>query len=698
MSRPAMTFILVSTLFPFAGTADESAAILRQGVFREITDSASAGYKLYTARMSANGQVIAFTTSASDEFFMRALRVVNADGSNERLIAERPEGETYPAPFESYAVTDDGSKIVYGRQVGHNGFHTLTEIREFDTAGGTDRLVLAEVPHTSANATSPRQIGHFAGNGSLLALSGDGQFAYIVNAFGPHGNGNTDIDPDGQTIYRVDVAAGTAAKVISVRDFASVPGMHENAEQAYVASARLATNADGSVLVAPIGGAGTIPRPRTLMRFDFAKGGTGEVLLNFDGGSLTGPDLSGDGALLAFATYDDGALADGVRLMNADGSGEAAVLDLGATGGGDAIEPRLNADGTVIIDRSDLGGAVEPSIRWVPADGSDILLVSGDDTIIPSSSFQVHSVSADGLRIAFIGRIRSGAGVSGSDIIVFDWALSKGLPAGVPAVTSVVTDGDFQFPRQPGVQAEATERFTYTPDGADLGYMQAIAYDTNASTPNGLIGLGNSTTNVIDNGAFGDETAGDGVYNDAGVWAQTSAPLATVTGRAAITSTNGTASFVDYPIVIRDPVPPAADFIADVTSGEAPLAVTFTNVSAGDVNFADWDFDNNGSFNVNGAAAPVEHTYTDPGVYAVRMRARGFGNQDEAVKAMYIEVLEPGDPADLDDDGAVNAVDIQLVINAVLGVGDPGIDADVNGDGSVDAVDVQLLINAALGI
>ncbi len=55
--------------------------------------------------------------------------------------------------------------------------------------------------------------------------------------------------------------------------------------------------------------------------------------------------------------------------------------------------------------------------------------------------------------------------------------------------------------------------------------------------------------------------------------------------------------------------------------------------------------------------------------------------------------------ADVDDDGIVNAVDVQLVINAALGIAvDPSYVVDVDGDGAVNAVDVQLVINAALGI
>jgi hypothetical protein len=53
---------------------------------------------------------------------------------------------------------------------------------------------------------------------------------------------------------------------------------------------------------------------------------------------------------------------------------------------------------------------------------------------------------------------------------------------------------------------------------------------------------------------------------------------------------------------------------------------------------------------------------------------------------------------DINNANGVNAVDVQLVINAALGQGIGGLDADVNGDHLVNAVDIQLVINAALGL
>ncbi len=55
-------------------------------------------------------------------------------------------------------------------------------------------------------------------------------------------------------------------------------------------------------------------------------------------------------------------------------------------------------------------------------------------------------------------------------------------------------------------------------------------------------------------------------------------------------------------------------------------------------------------------------------------------------------------PTDINADGQTNALDIQLVVNAVLGIGIGGLDADVNHDGSVNALDVQRVVNAVLGL
>ena len=51
---------------------------------------------------------------------------------------------------------------------------------------------------------------------------------------------------------------------------------------------------------------------------------------------------------------------------------------------------------------------------------------------------------------------------------------------------------------------------------------------------------------------------------------------------------------------------------------------------------------------------------------------------------------------DLNDDGVVNVIDIQMEIDATLGLRACGA-GDLNGDGVCNSIDVQRVINAALG-
>lgn len=63
--------------------------------------------------------------------------------------------------------------------------------------------------------------------------------------------------------------------------------------------------------------------------------------------------------------------------------------------------------------------------------------------------------------------------------------------------------------------------------------------------------------------------------------------------------------------------------------------------------------------------------------------------------------LTPGPAAsmcDLNKDGSVNALDLQLLINSILGVPGSLLGGDLNGDGSTNVLDLQLLINVILGV
>jgi hypothetical protein len=79
------------------------------------------------------------------------------------------------------------------------------------------------------------------------------------------------------------------------------------------------------------------------------------------------------------------------------------------------------------------------------------------------------------------------------------------------------------------------------------------------------------------------------------------------------------------------------------------------------------------------------------------VRISSIGATGSPIDVNVIQAPAEIEATDLNGDSAIDAQDVQLVINAALALSG-GPDADVDNDGDVDAVDVQLVINAALGL
>ncbi|MEW6072794.1 MAG: PKD domain-containing protein [Planctomycetota bacterium] len=89
--------------------------------------------------------------------------------------------------------------------------------------------------------------------------------------------------------------------------------------------------------------------------------------------------------------------------------------------------------------------------------------------------------------------------------------------------------------------------------------------------------------------------------------------------------------------VVVDTPPPAADFAGSPTIGDAPLEVTFTDLTTGDVSSWSWSFGDGGTSAVRHPA----YTYTQPGTYTVSLTASGIGGSDTETKADYVLVEIP---------------------------------------------------------
>jgi hypothetical protein len=101
-------------------------------------------------------------------------------------------------------------------------------------------------------------------------------------------------------------------------------------------------------------------------------------------------------------------------------------------------------------------------------------------------------------------------------------------------------------------------------------------------------------------------------------------------------------------ILLDDPPAAIADFVADVTSGFAPLSVNFTNLSdtaGGDGLLSDWtylwDF---GAGEGTSTDVHPSHVYATPGTYTVSLTVTAPGGNDTETKIAYIEVLEVPPP------------------------------------------------------
>jgi len=86
-------------------------------------------------------------------------------------------------------------------------------------------------------------------------------------------------------------------------------------------------------------------------------------------------------------------------------------------------------------------------------------------------------------------------------------------------------------------------------------------------------------------------------------------------------------------VTVTEP-PPIADFSADPTFGEAPLLVTFTDLSTGNITNWSWNFGDGTS----STQQDPTHTYVAPGLYTVSLSTSGPGGSDTETKVDYVQI------------------------------------------------------------
>src|SRR2546421_9873223 len=86
------------------------------------------------------------------------------------------------------------------------------------------------------------------------------------------------------------------------------------------------------------------------------------------------------------------------------------------------------------------------------------------------------------------------------------------------------------------------------------------------------------------------------------------------------------------------PPAPTADFTANKTSGQAPLAVQFTDRSSGSITSRDWNFGDGSS---HSSTPSPSHTYNNAGVYTVTLKVTGSGGSKSKDFASHVKAPPP---------------------------------------------------------
>jgi hypothetical protein len=145
-------------------------------------------------------------------------------------------------------------------------------------------------------------------------------------------------------------------------------------------------------------------------------------------------------------------------------------------------------------------------------------------------------------------------------------------------------------------------------------------------------------------------------------------------------------------------VPVGPDNLTAAPQGAA-VALAWEDHADGETGYIIERADGDGAFRALTTTRADATAYTDddvdPGT-VYRYRVRAFNGSGASPYSNVVEVTF-FHPADVNRDGAVDALDVQTVINAALGL-PVQWNCDVSGDDLVNAIDVQVVINAVLGV
>jgi PKD repeat protein len=187
------------------------------------------------------------------------------------------------------------------------------------------------------------------------------------------------------------------------------------------------------------------------------------------------------------------------------------------------------------------------------------------------------------------------------------------LSAGTHTITASVTDSN----GAPGsasisvtVNAAPTVSITAPENGATFTPDEEVAFTGSASD----LEDGDLT------GAIQWSSSLDGPIGTGGLFSTSALSSGTHTITASVTDSGGKTGSDSITIDVTA-APPQANFSATPTFGAAPLLVSFTDTSTGDITSWNWTFSDGGS----ASGQNVTHTFTEPGSYTATLSVIGPG-------------------------------------------------------------------------
>ncbi len=142
-----------------------------------------------------------------------------------------------------------------------------------------------------------------------------------------------------------------------------------------------------------------------------------------------------------------------------------------------------------------------------------------------------------------------------------------------------------------------------------------------------------------------------------------------------------------------------SNFATYPVTGNAPLTLTFNDLSQGNPTSWQWDFDSDGI--IDSEDQYPEHTYEFSGDYTVTLTVTNEEETSTFTKENYVSVSGGLAYGDVNGDTAVDVIDIVIMVDVIMGEIEPTTTqieaADMNNSGTIDVIDIVLVVNEIMG-